>query len=238
MISFWVQADRVAVNGVTMCPLSGPEGHTVILIDATDEFSAIQKADLKRYFSKLKSDVTQYSQIAIYAPQEMSDEDFLTPELKICNPGDAQGISGITANPKQIQKKYDVNFSDKIDDVLDNGLNSEGAAISPVMEMIQAVAVDGFPIESDKPKRLIIVSDMLQNADWYSHYRDKVDFDAAKTKSHFQHVYVDLSGVEVEILYIAREGYEHLQTNRHGMFWDAFFAYMNGNVKSIKRIGG
>ena len=238
MISFWVQSGRVEVDRDTMCPRSGPGGHTVVLIDATDEFSAIQKADLKRYFSELKSNVPKYSQIAIYAPQEMSDEDFLSPELKICNPGDGQGISGITANPEQIKQRYKVNFSDKIDDVLDNGLNSEGAPISPVMEMIQAVSVDAFPINGDTPKRLIIVSDMLQNTDWYSHYRDKVDFEVAKANPRFQHVYVDLTGVEVEILYIGREGYEHLQTNGHGMFWDAFFAYMKGNLVSISRIGG
>ena len=112
MISFWVQSGRVEVDRDTMCPRSGPGGHTVVLIDATDEFSAIQKADLKRYFSELKSNVPKYSQIAIYAPQEMSDEDFLSPELKICNPGDGQGISGITANPEQIKQRYKVNFSD------------------------------------------------------------------------------------------------------------------------------
>ena len=221
-----------------MCPLDGPTGHTVILIDATDEFTAIQKADLRRYFKDLKSHVPQYSQVAIYAPKEMSDEDFLSPELKICNPGDAKGISGITANPSQIQRRYDTDFSAKIDNVLDHGLMSEGAATSPVMEMIQAVSVDAFPIGTTTPKRLIIVSDMLQNADWYSHYRNKVDFESAKSSPHFQHVYVDLTGVDVEILYIGRAGYEHLQTNGHGLFWDAFFGYLHGNLLSISRIGG
>ena len=185
-ISIWLQSGRVAVDGKTMCPLDGPSGYTVILIDATDEFSAIQKADLKRYFSDLKRDVPKHSQIAIFAPQEMSDEDFLSPELKICNPGDAKGISGMTANPVQIQRKYEVDFSDKIDNVLDHGLMSEGAPISPVMEMIQAVSVEAFPLNSSKPKRLIIVSDMLQNADWYSHYRDEVAFDVARENPRFQ----------------------------------------------------
>ena len=237
-LSVSIKSEHIALERESMCPVDGPSAYTVILIDATDEFTAIQKADLRRYFNQLRGAVPKYSQVAIYAPQEMSQENLLSPELKICNPGDAEGISGITGNPDQIQRRYEKSFAQKVDAVLNRGLHSGGADSSPVMEMIQAVAVDGFPIRSDLPKRLIIVSDMLQNTPWYSQYRDPIDFESVKVNPRFQHVYVDLSGVDIDILYVGRKGYESLQTNGHGLFWEAYFKYMNGNLISISRIGG
>lgn len=221
-----------------MCPVDGPVAYTIVLIDATDEFSPIQKADLRRYFNELKDAVPKHSQIAIYAPQEMTQEKLLTPALKICNPGDAQGVSGLAQNPAQIQRRYEKDFLEKLDAVLGQSLSASGANSSPVMEMIQAVAVDALPVHSSEPKRLIVVSDMLQNTEWYSHYRDSMDFETVKKNSSFQHVYVDLTGVHIDVLYVGRVGYEHLQTNGHGIFWDQYFQYMNGVLQSISRIGG
>ena len=233
-----LERDKVEVNASTMCPIDGPRAYTTILIDGTDTFSAIQVADLQRYFNQLKGSVQKYEQIAVFAPREMTDESLLQPVLKLCNPGDAKGVSGITANPDAIQRKYEMDFADKIDTALGRGLDAQGADTSPILEMIQAVVIDSFPINSSAPKRLIIVSDMLQNSDYYSHYRDAISFEILKNGPNFQHVMTDLSGVNVEILYIGRRGSEHLQTNRHGVFWEAYVRFMNGNLRSIKRIGG
>jgi hypothetical protein len=231
-------AGRVELDQATMCPTNGPVAYTIVLIDGTDEFSPVQKADLRRYFNELKDSVPKHSQIAIYAPQEMTQERLLTPALKICNPGDAEGVSGLAQNPAQIQRRYNKDFSEKLDSVLSQSLSSQGANMSPVMEMIQAVAIDALPVHSSKPKRLIIVSDMLQNMEWYSHYRDSIDFDTVRRNPNFQHVYVDLTGVDVDVLYVGRQGYEHLQTNGHGLFWDQYFQHMKGVLQSILRIGG
>ena len=240
IVSLRVMLERakVPISADTMCPISGPYAYTTILIDGTDTFSAIQLADLQRYFRQLKDEVQKHGQIAIYAPKEMSAAKLLRPVLKICNPGDSKGVSGITANPESIQRKYDRNFSDQIDRALGEGLNAQGSPTSPIMEMIQAVVIDGFPIESTAPKRLVIVSDMLQNSDYYSHYRDEISFDVLRKNPAFQHVTTNLTGINVEILYIGRKGSENLQTNRHGLFWEAFIRHMNGNLRSATRIGG
>lgn len=233
-----LERGKVPISADTMCPISGPYAYTTILIDGTDTFNAIQLADLQRYFRQLKDEVQKHEQIAIYAPKEMSAANLLQPVLKICNPGDAKGVSGITANPKSIQRKYDRDFSNQIDLALGQGLAAQGSPTSPIMEMIQAVVIDGFPIESTAPKRLVIVSDMLQNSEYYSHYRDEISFDVLQRNPAFQHVTTNLTGVDVEILYIGRKRSEELQTNRHGLFWEAFIRHMNGNLRSITQVGG
>lgn len=221
-----------------MCPVSGPVSYTIVLIDGTDEFTPVQRAYLAKYFNDLKASIPIYGQIAIYAPQQMSDEDFLTPELRICNPGSAEGVSGLTANPAQIQRRYEEEYAKKIDKVLSRGLAAAPASTSPVMEMIQAVSIDALPVSSSAPRRLVIVSDMLQNASWYSHYRDPLEFEVAKIRPEFSHLFTDLSGVDVEVLYVRRQGFEHLQTNRHGVFWAEYFSHMGGTLVSITSIGG
>ena len=231
-------SNRVELVQDSMCPVDGPLSYTIVLIDGTDEFTPVQRAYLVKYFNRLKALIPKYGLIAIYAPQQMSDADFLTPELKICNPGSAEGVSGLTANPDQIQLRYEEKYAEKIDSVLSTGLAAAPASTSPVMEMIQAVSIDALPVSSSAPKRLVIVSDMLQNAPWYSHYRDSLEFDAAKNRSEFDHLFTDLSGVEIEVLYVRRHGFEHLQTNRHGLFWAEYFSHMGGALVSITSIGG
>ena len=209
-----------------------------LLIGSTDKFGAIQKADLARYFQSLKDKVTKHSQISIYAPREMSEKNLLAATLKLCNPGDGNDVSGLTGNPRQIQLRYELEYSRQVDDVMAGGLSSQGIDSSPIMKMIQAVAVDSFPIGSDLPRRLVLISDMLQNEKWYSHYREEISLDYLLRKPEFQQVYVDLSSVNIEILYIGNQGSERLQTNRHGVFWEDYFQHMEGHLVSIVRIGG
>ena len=233
-----VEKSRVPINAESMCPIAGPVAFTSILVDGTDTFSPVQVADLQRYFLEFKDSLYKHEQVAIYAPREMSSEQLLRPTLKICSPGDAKGVGGLTANPQAIQRKYERDFLAQIDKALGHSLDAQGSATSPIMEMIQAVVIDSFPIQTTAPKRLIIVSDMLQNSDYYSHYRDPISFDVLQENPEFQHVSSNLSGVDVEILYIGRKGAEELQTNRHGLFWEAFVRHMRGNLRSIRRIGG
>ena len=106
-LRFSLERERIPVDANSMCPTDGPFAYTSILIDGTDTFSAIQIADLRRYFGQLKDNVQQHEQIAVYAPREMTSASLLQPLLKICNPGDADGVSGFTANPESIQRRYD-----------------------------------------------------------------------------------------------------------------------------------
>ena len=110
---------------------------------------------------------------------------------------------------------------------------------SPIMEMIQAISIKGFPRERvNKRKRLLIVSDMLHHTEKYSLYCEEIDFAKFKTNPYFQHVRSDLSEVEAMILFLMRENYENLQTGELITFWEEYIESMGGRLSLVQRVDG
>lgn len=234
--------DRITL-GEDLCPVDGPidssVGYTAILIDGTDSFSPIQHANLSRYLLALQEQVAKHEQVSIFAPRVIVAEELLEPKLRLCNPGDGSDISGLTGNPRMAAVRYEREFRERISSTLDAVLNVTPADQSPIMSMVQAVTIATFPVANDgKPKRLIIVSDMLENTANYSHYSDRVDFGAVKKQPWFQHLATPMAGVKVEILYVSRQGSEARQNRGHMLFWEQFFMHLGASVTRVDRIGG
>ena len=78
---------------------------------------------------------------------------------------------------------------------------------SPIFESIQSIAVRAFGAlpESNKDRRLVIASDMLQNTPEYSQYHGIGSFEEFKRSQYYRRVRADLRGVEVELYYFAEE---------------------------------
>ena len=235
-----MMSDFVYLDEQTLCPAqSGPNSYTAILIDGSDGFNAIQFSDLIRYLQSVKASIPTGGLVAVYAPRTLEQTELLKSVLKICNPGSAEEVSSWNRNPRQIRLRYEEGFSNKLDSALQDGLDAQGNDTSPIMEMIQAVAIDAFPANSESmPKKLVIISDMLHNTSDYSQYDERLEFNEVITRAFFSHVTADLRGVNVSILYIARRGSEKLQTRGHILFWENYFRTMGGNLTLVQRIGG
>ncbi len=159
--------------------------------------------------------------------------------VRRCNPGDGSDISALTGNPAAVRQRWEESFEQPVENALDAGIETEEAARSPIMEMIQAISVATFPLHATaEPRQLIIISDMLQHTEDYSQYHDPIDFGHIRGAPFFAHLQTDLGGVEVRILYARRPGVEHLQTRRHAEFWAAYIAHMGGTLVSVKPIDG
>ena len=104
--------------------------------------------------------------------------------------------------------------------------------------MIWAVALDRN-FDSTKKRRLIVVSDMLQNTPEYSHYQNGADFSAWRNSAHGREFpQFSLLGVEVEILYLKRtDDFARAAQNRgHVRFWEDYFVELGAFVKILKPI--
>lgn len=210
-----------------------PEQH-VILIDATDPYSEIQKRAVLKYIEKIKQDLSIHARLGIYTIRSEHRE--TTPTVSLCNPGDGKHLSPLTSNPKLAEKKWRERFANKIDEIVKEASQARGDT-SPILEYIQAIAVDGFQ-RKPKKKTLHIISDMRQNTPAFSHYRNGISYQYF-TNNRLNEIYLaDLHDVEVVILDIQRPDKIAAQRRMLIRFWEQYFDEMGAKVKRAKPIAG
>jgi hypothetical protein len=228
----------VALDLSTLCPQKGAEALTVVVLDRSDPLDTAQKESLKNYILKLKKDLALHEEIAIYSVGN-TDIELRKPVIDVCNPGTGVDASPLNANPALIHKRWEEEFSSKIDRALDQMLEPAPTPWSPIMETIQSVAISAFGREQGHiPKRLVFVSDMVQNTKEFSQYSNTEPFAKFRTTAYFSKIACRLEDVDVTVLYLRRDNARRVQGKDHVVFWQDYFAAMNGRLKSVVRLEG
>ncbi|WP_133118477.1 hypothetical protein [Caviibacterium pharyngocola] len=159
------------------------------------------------------------------------------PLLQLCNPGDGSDKSEWTANLKKLKRQYEERFFSPILTISNELTNIEAAKRSPVMEQIQLVAINGFKKQHITGNRkLIIVSDMLQNTPEFSMYKTQISYSEFIKQDYAQRVKPDLNNVKVELYYIMNS--PKLQTRRHLNFWEQYFDAAGARITLVKTLEG
>ena len=220
-----------------LCPLDGVYPRTAVLIDATDVLSDSQVKTITEEIDALRRRLAVHEWVGIFVLNEC-DLALPTPEVALCNPGDESAANVLYENPRQMQRRFEREFQAPIEAAVRRLSQLPSSSTSPLLEMIQAVAGDRN-FDSTASRRLIIVSDMLQNVPAYSHYRDGADF-ATWRNTNYAREFLQLSllGVEVDILYLKRiaDGTREKQTRGHVAFWEDYFDAVGATVNTLKPI--
>lgn len=220
----------------TLCPKNGQYLRTAILIDATDSLEESQIKSLLEATTDLRNRLELYEWVGVFVLNE-GNLTVPKPEIALCNPGNEDTANPLYQNPREIKRKFEKQFAKPLRRTIEKLASLPKQDRSPIIEMIRSVALS-FDFDSSQKRKLIIVSDMLQYVDEYSHYDGKVDY-AAWKKTPYAAEFLDLplSEVEVEIWYVKRPDLGKLQTHRHIQFWVDFFkdagANLKKNIKSL-----
>lgn len=227
---------RVEVDPETLCPVVGPTEIVAVLVDSTDPFSGVQKDFLVKYLDEFEVQLKKGALIQIYSAADFSESSF-EPVANLCNPGDGKDISEWSGNPQKVRKLWESSFRQPLTEALMSTIEVSESDTSPLMSMIKAVSYKAFPATvSTVPKKMFIVSDMLEHTKQYSQYSDSSAFEGVSHRPFFSHLSPNLQKVEVSIIYISRPGFEQLQTRRHAEFWSNYFMHVGASLQSIKRI--
>ncbi|OWJ64022.1 hypothetical protein [Inquilinus limosus] len=227
------------IDPVTLCPSGGPAGVAAVLIDTTDTLSPVQRLDVLNKLRGLREELPRGWLVAIY-PVRPVPEQPPRASLSLCNPGRGEGLSQLTSNPALVEKRWREAFDTPLQDLLGSLVAAGQGDASPIMETVQSVAVAEFgdPDKKPLPKRLVLVSDMLQHSRSFSQYNGTKTFgDFTKTDA-YRALKSDLRGVDVEILYVSRANQERRQTADHIAFWTDFFTDDGASIERIVRIFG
>lgn len=189
-------------NKSTLCPKTGPEAGLVILLDLTDRIGATQHTRLRSILEKEVFDARQNTFIAVGAVR--SEPSKRGVDFALCKPMKGSAASELYQNPRIVAEKYEKGFRQPFVASLEKMLKAKRADRSPIMESLQAalVATPGF-VDAKYPRRVIIVSDLLQHSAVFSFYR-RDTWRKFQRSRDFERLARTLSGVKVKILQLPR----------------------------------
>lgn len=222
------RADRF--NQASLCNVDGPSAVTAILIDTTDGVNAVQRRAVMNRLTRINRQLIANERVDIFEVSPSSDP--LQPIFSMCRPASAKQTSSLTANKRAAQARFDKEFQPRLEQALVRLLDRQPAEQSPIMEAVQAAAVASFQatdLPDDAPKRLVLVSDMLQHSSLGSHYSGVPDFSDYKSSPAFEGSASDLTDVEVTLLYLRRSEASAVQGLNHADFWSRWFMALDAN---------
>lgn len=220
-----------------LCPDTGPRGQTLVLVDTTDAFSAVTQAEISTW---LKERAEQTSRGALFELRTLrADTPHTSTIFSLCNPGDGSDLSQLTANPAQALKLWREGFSGPLSSALQQVMGNAAADTSPIMAGIQQIAVDRLASAKFQfvPTKLIVVSDMLENTAYFSHYRDGDDFTAFERSEAATRFATSLAGANVE-LWLVRRPSTPVPSLDLIAFWTKWIAASGGQFERAKHLQG
>ncbi|HTQ12538.1 MAG TPA: hypothetical protein VMH86_01580 [Rhizomicrobium sp.] len=219
------------VNTDTFCRTTGKRSITVVVIDATDPFTPEQSQRLLSELKVLRDSVPRFDAIEIFAIDSSKPGGVSAPLLKACNPGRAEEADKFRENARIVAKKYENLFDKPFRSALDEVLASATQERSPILEGIENATVQAFGTSNGDPelsKRLVVISDMLQNTEDLSFYNGGIPtFPNFKDSNAYRLHRPMLSGVTVSVWEINRANRNvkagKLRRSEVAKFWTDYF---------------
>ena len=236
-VTYFLVSRPAGLDKVTLCPANGPTGHYVLLVDKTDPLTFTQKEAFTVTLRELiEKRIPEGYLLSVFVLGEDFKEN-AKPLVELCNPGTGQDKSELTANLRQLKRQYQERFLDPLFRQSDALLAAQSAKFSPIFEMMQLVAINGFRMHSIKgERRLIVMSDMLHNTPQLSMYKGHVDYPAFASSTYGQKAQLELRGVEIEIHYLMNT--PELQTKRNLKFWEDYFEKAGARIVAVRPLEG
>lgn len=243
-LGFWyVTASKrlVILDDTTLCPIDGPYGTTVVVLDLSDKLSYLQEQKLRNFFSRKRNpefggglSVQKHDRLKIYLLDENATKHLPDPIIDICNPGDGEGLSELTSSPALVKKRYVQAYEKPLQSALVDIMQSSSTKTSPLIEAISGIALTSFGTEAREGhvNTLFLMSDMLQHTDSVSHYRGDQNL-IPQALSKFR---ADLDGVdEVHIRMFVRDQSKQLQGKSLLTFWNNYLKTSGTSLTSAER---
>ena len=220
----------------TLCEISDAlPAHTAIIIDKTDEYSEDQAtliADLVRATGERLAVGERLTLFELDANGRFDPRG----EFSLCNPGRGSQVNPLFRNPRIIEERYAARFEAPLDQVLEDLVTPKEAPSSPILEAMARLGQTENFSDRAPARRIIIISDMLQNSSLFSAYGGRGELpermpsagtvsDDVEARFGFA-----LNGVDLEIRLIPRDRFVDLQRGPLRTYWDDVFSDLRMRV--------
>ena len=236
---FKSQSLLTPTDAYSLCPIKqNPAEVVAILLDPSDRLGEPQKIQLQGILQRIADKVPKFGLVEVYRIGTTASA-LPSPVIHLCNPGTGDSVSQVYANPELATRKWKM-FAESVTTTINREISTNQQASSPIFEAVQAIGVRAFsqPMFDHLPKRLVIVSDLLQNVPGHiDMYRSMPEFSTFKATPYYKQIRTDLSGVTVFIVYLNRP-FVPTQGRAHVNFWENYFRDQNAEVESVIQLFG
>ncbi len=233
--AFVLQPDEY--DSQTLCLVGVTPPHRVVVIDKTDLYSREQANSIGNVILDERDQLAVGERMSLYELNE-SGQLRNTNRFSLCNPGAGEQVNPLYRNPSRVQARYEALFADPLDRALADLILPKNAPSSPIIEALARLTQDPAFDRTAPYRRIVLVSDMLQNSDIFTVYgRGRGNLQqrvpgANTVANAIRETYGDnLRGVDLEIRLIPRDGWEAEQRGALRRYWDDVFSALGVRVR-------
>lgn len=225
--------------GDDLCPGTGEASLTAVLVDLTDPLTVAQRQDFLNQLERVRNEVPKFGRLTLYKV-DATKEKLLAPVLDLCNPGDGSDVTEATGNPKKVKETWNEKFSQPVEKAFEELTQESGSAESPIFQSVQSVTLTKLqrPNVAGKPKKLILVSDLLQHSGDLNFYQRVPTLDELRRSKTYAVSLSDLSGVQTEIWMLTRSNTANTQIRKLAVLWMEAFKDQHAAHVTAHNING
>ena len=213
----------------TLCLDGEIPPHLAVVIDKTDLYSREQALSIEELVLASRDGLDIGEQLTLFE-LDARGELVNTNNFSLCNPGRGEQINPLYRNPRRVEARYQALFEEPLQAALADLVEPKESPASPILESLARLAVSP-EFDGERPaRRVVLVSDMLQNSQLFSVYgRARGDLanrlpDPYQVALALEEEYGRaLIGVEIDIYIIPRRNWEQDQATILRGYWDQVF---------------
>jgi len=210
-----------AIDVETLCPDSGPSGALAVLLDLTDPLEETQAIRLRTILGSEFNAADKGTLISVGIVSE--DKARWGAAYSKCKPQAVEDANPLLQNPRMIGETYNDEFIVPLDQTIDSLLHAEAEQTSPIMESLQALIAATPALETvEGTRKIVIVSDMLQNSSVLSFYRGEF-WDRFEQKNGTSRLAGSLKGTRIMLLLVPRPSSGLDDNLEVDQFWIHYF---------------
>ena len=231
---------RPPLDAQTLCPIAGPQGITVVLVDTSDDLPETTRREVLSMLEDMIATLPPFYKLDI---RVLDIAGVRSRSLfSKCNPGDGVGLSEWTDNPRIARLRWMENFRKPAAEAVKHSMAPAKAKSSPIMAAIQDIAIDQFTGAASRnaKKSLFVISDMIEFTQDYGQYNRDLTFQRYKQSSAYLKFRTDLHGATVNIRYVNRQpkGQLAVDGRAHMQFWREWIEDNRGSFGNAKWLQG
>ncbi len=212
---------EVLHDGETLCPSDQSVPHTVLLVDRTDPFTDLHTRLFESAVERGSAALRRGERLSIFLIEARTSTP-PAPILSLCKPDDGSDANWLYQNSTLLRSAFEKQFAQPLTALVDRLHEPAQAPASPILETIRAVSLLPSFREAQARRKLIVVSDLLENTARYSHYTTTPDYQSFRRSPYGASLLPSLHGVEVELVYLPNQRAQKRQGRAHLAFWQSY----------------
>jgi hypothetical protein len=239
---YFASPERPVLDPRTLCPVDGPKGITVVLVDTSDDLPDTTRREVLGQLDDMITTLPPFYKLDI---RVLDIAGVRSRSLfSKCNPGDGATLSEWTDNPRIARLRWIEDFRKPAAEAVNRSMSPARSSSSPIMAAIQDIAISEFSpaARENARKTLYVISDMIEYTRDYSQYPRAGDlsFQRYKQSPAYLKFRTDLHGATVILRYVTRQtgSQQIVDSTRHMEFWKTWIEDNRGTFGGVKRLQG